>query len=61
MPSEKPCPFVNERRKIMLLILLLLFAKACVQNIHDLFNNETKKSCFSLVLVLEIKSYKTGP
>ena len=45
MPSEKPCPFVNERRKIMLLILLLLllFAKACVQNIHVLFNNETKK------------------
>ena len=49
MPSEKPCPFVNERRKIMLLILLLLlllFAKACVQNIHVLFNNETKKKLF---------------
>ena len=44
MPSEKPCPFVKKDKKMML--LLLLFAKACVQNINVLFNNETKKKLF---------------
>ena len=41
MPFEKPCPFVKKDKKMML--LLLLFAKACVQNINVLFNNETNK------------------
>ena len=31
------------KTKEMMLLLLLLFAKACVQNINVLFNNETNK------------------
>ena len=42
MPSEKPCVHLLRKTKEMML-LLLLFAKACVQNINVLFNNETNK------------------
>ena len=49
MPFEKPCPFVKKDKKMML--LLLLFAKACVQNINVLFNNETNKKLFLIVCV----------